>query len=326
MVHPPVFIVGCGRSGTTLLRSALNAHSRISVPLESLFIVDYLRAAEHRPLPSLIRACLQEYELKEWGIDLQKISLEGLATLPDFLERLHLAYGGFRKDIWAQKTPRFIRHLELIDHFFPDARYIHLIRDPRAVAASLIRSPVHASTARHAALRWRDDVAAGLAFESRYPSRVLRVHYEDLVRCFGDTLKGICGFIGVAFETAMLDHQRYRDHQYLEPYYREVHRNLEETITRDRVTAWTNELTPEEIATVEAICGASMEPLGYPLTAQGVPVQARWRTALERIGGLARQTMHYLRHRRGYLLGAIRRKWILGLWWRDLRHLRELNR
>ena len=325
MDPPPFFIVGCGRSGTTLIRTALNLHSRIAIPFESLFLVDYLRVAQEIPLPRLIKGIREEYELQEWGLDTAELKLEALATLPEVIERLHLAYGGFRKDIWGQKTPRYIRHLDLIEHFFPGSRYIHVIRDPRAVAASLIRSPAHVSTSRHAALRWRVDVMAGLSFERCYPDRLMRIRYEELVTAFPQTIQKICRFIGVEVEAEMLRAHQFREELYSRQYYRSMHRNLRGGIRMDRIDSWREELTPREVATVEFLCGELMEYLGYPCQRVARPLPG-WYAALDRSRGIMRQASHYLRYRRGYLYGAVRRKWLLGLWWKDISHMGALNR
>ncbi len=61
---PPFFIVGCGRSGTTLLRAMLNSHSQLAVPLESLFIVDYLEASDDVSAATLRRMLPREHELR----------------------------------------------------------------------------------------------------------------------------------------------------------------------------------------------------------------------------------------------------------------------
>lgn len=307
------------------MRTVLNAHSCIAIPLESLFLIDYLRVADRVPLSKIVKQCSREYELKEWGLKPADFDLETVDTLPELIERLHLGYAAFAKSIWGQKTPRMIRHLDLIERFFPGSRYIHVIRDSRAVAASLIRSPVHASTPRHAAVRWRIDVTAGLAFEAQHPDQVMRVHYEDLVSRFPETVQAVCAFLGVQFEPEMLTHQQFREGVYSNRYYRAVHNNLDSAIRPERREAWTQELTPREIATVEAICGPTMEQLGYTTQAAAKPLPV-WRTAAARTVGVIRQTSHYLRYRRGYLFGAARRKWVLGLWLRDLQRLSALNR
>lgn len=307
------------------MRTVLNSHSRVAIPVESLFLVDYLRAAERVPLSKIVKQCTREYELREWEVDPLAIGMETTRTVPDLIEKLHLAYGGFTKDVWGQKTPRIVRHLDLMERFFPGSRYIHVIRDPRAVAASLIRSPVHASSARHAAMRWRIDVNAGLAFEARHPEQVMRVYYEDIASRFPDTIQEVCSFLGVQFEPGMLSHHRLRDDTYSQRYYRAVHKNLGSEIRPERINAWARELTPREVATVEAICGPLMAQLGYPVQSTAKPLPG-WHTGLTRAMGVVRQISHYVRFRRGYLFGAARRKWVLGLWIDDLQRLSALNR
>lgn len=76
MLRSPFFLIGCGRSGNTLLRAMLNQHPQIAIPPESLFIPDYLQASSTTSLKKMKRLLVQEYEIKEWdlNIDLEDFS------------------------------------------------------------------------------------------------------------------------------------------------------------------------------------------------------------------------------------------------------------
>ena len=175
----------------------LNRHEAIAIPLESLFIIDYLRVSKRIDLAQLKAMLVNEPEIHEWGLDLTLKDIEGSQTIEQVIELIHELYAESRgKSSWGQKTPRFVRHTELLHAHFPQARFVHLIRDPRAVASSLILSDVHRSNAYHASLRWKTDVGAGLSFQEENPEKVISVHYEDLVRNTEQSLQNITFFLG----------------------------------------------------------------------------------------------------------------------------------
>jgi hypothetical protein len=310
----PIFIVGCGRSGTSLLRRLLNQHPLIGIPLESLFIVDYLQASSRIPVERMAGMLVREPELREWGIHPTRADLQGSATAAEAIDRLHRLYLAPRgKGRWGQKTPRFVRHLPLLRTHFPDARFIHLVRDPRAVAASLIRSNVHRSTAYYGARRWRMDVDFGLAFEQQAPEAVQRIAYEELVSTPEAALRRLCAFCGLDFDPAMLAPPRGEVAEY-SSFYADIHAHVDRPATSDFVDRWSRDLTPEQVAQIEAVAGERMDKLGYPRTALAaaeLPSSSQLRR--ERLAGLSQQLVRYLRFRPRYLTFLLYRKARLGL-------------
>jgi len=311
----PFFIVGCGRSGTTLLRTLLNSHPAIGIPQESLFIIDYLRVGQRMDLAQLKRMLMQEPEIEEWGIHPVIEDLDGCQTIAEAIDRLHRLYlAPHGKQRWGQKTPRFVRSVGLILEHFPGSRFIHLVRDPRAVVSSLITSDVHRSNAYYAALRWAKDVGFGLAAEETYPSQVRRIRYEDLVTQVETTLVSISDFLEFEYDPRMLSVAPQSSSEYSR-FYAAIHANLILQPTDRFIDKWRERLDDEETALVESLSGDFMERLGYTRTIQGSPeplVGLFW-ARLSRAVGLARQATQYLRFRRRYLFHLIGRKWRLGL-------------
>jgi hypothetical protein len=322
----PFFIVGCGRSGTTRLLTVLNRHSQVCIPPESLFIVDYLKAANRVPLERLKRLILREYELHEWEIRPapQYGDIADCSTIEDVIARLHLIYGK-GKTRWGQKTPRYVRHLDLLAAHFPDARFVHVVRDPRAVAASLQKSPVHQSPVKYGALRWAHDVGSGLDFSRREQERCLEVRFEALVADEPAVVSEVCRFIGIEPELAMFEASGAGIDRYANRYYQEVHQHIGGDVRSDRVDAWRTSLTEAEIATVEAIAGELMLELGYEPLRSGRPLPDLY-SAGDRALRSVRQAGHYLRHRAGYIPCVIARKARLGLLAEDAFKLSALNR
>jgi hypothetical protein len=313
-LQSPFFIVGCGRSGTTLLRTMLNHHSQIAIPLESLFIVDYLRARGKVTPQTFRRLIATEYELAEWDMPFTLTDFAGCISAQDFIDRAHELYvQQAGKRVWGQKTPRFVRHGALLKRHYPQAKFINILRDPRAVVSSLIRSNVHNSNALYAARRWQRDVNAGLQLGRAFPGDVLHVHYEDLVRDTEATLRAVCEFLAIDFEPALLDYHKTGTQEY-SGYYAQIHAKLNQAPDTSRIDAWRKHLSPQDVAVVESICGPLMDDLGYAREAtepvhEGTLDRLQW----ERKLGFVRQVWHNYTTRRGYLMSFLRRKLALGL-------------
>jgi hypothetical protein len=313
--YQPFFIVGCGRSGTTLLRSLLTNHSQVAIPLESLFLVDYLRVSNEFPFERLMNLFIREPEIQEWGIEITASDFDGCETVEDLIIRVHELYAITKgKSRWGQKTPRFVRYIDLLIDHFPDSRFIHMIRDPRAVVNSLIRSNVHRSTAFHASKRWCMDVEIGLDFERRYPERILQLRYENLVTNPENELSKLTEFLEIQYEETMLSGMRRSAGEY-SPFYQKIHANVDRSPTDEFIGRWQTELNPEDIQIVEAVDGVLMTELGYEYE---YPDQAPAEINLtkfypKRILGLIRQTWRYLRYRPSYLFYVLWRKQRLGL-------------
>lgn len=165
-VGRPVFIVGCGHSGTTLMLSILSAHSRLyAVPYESSFI-------EREPAEA------------DW-----------------FVRRFNRATGRAAKVRWVEKTPHHIHHIGALLDRFGDGRVIVMMRDGRDVACSLRdRSGDFAAGVR----RWLDDNAAAAPFVGN--RRVLFVRYEELVTDRERQLRRVCDFLDEPYEPGLLSH------------------------------------------------------------------------------------------------------------------------
>jgi hypothetical protein len=298
----------------------LNHHPAIAIPLESLFIIDYLRSADDVPLSRLRRLLLKEYELAEWGLTLSLNDLIDCTSVPQLIECVHRLYAQmYGKHQWGQKTPRFVRYGDLLKLAFPDARFIHLIRDPRAVVSSLTRSNTHRTNIYFAAKRWAKDVQAGLTLKDQYPDDVLEVRYEDLVAAAENTVRRVCTFLDVAYVPAMLDYYKTGSVEY-GAIYDQIHEKINRPPQPDRIHAWRERLSPDEVRLVETICNPPMTALGYTYETSPLPITSAQlgRYRLQRAWGLVRQVLKYLSMRPGYVVSYIRRKLWMGFFLSDL--------
>lgn len=194
IMSEPFFIISCARAGSTLLRSILNSHSKIAIPLESLFIIDYLKT-EITDLDLLKELIIKEYEIKEWGIELKYSDFINCKNSMDLIAKIHELYiNKYNKESWGQKTPRFVRHADLLKSKFPNAKFIIIVRDPRSVVSSLINSNVHKSNLYYACLRWNKDVNYGKRIKKTFPESTKVILYEELVAKPNVIMSDICSF------------------------------------------------------------------------------------------------------------------------------------
>jgi hypothetical protein len=206
----PILIVGCPRSGTTLLRDLLRAHSRITIPGETQVLPALLRAhgdpADARAARRLASDLLVSNGMRLWGLDLTPRDLEHHRSFSELVASIYREWARMEdKPRWGEKTPQYVLELPAMRRVFPDAQVVHVIRDPRPVTASLLERPWGPATARSAGAAWRECVLAGrrdgpsLGSDSYHELR-----YEELVADPEPVLRTLCAFLGERYEPQML--------------------------------------------------------------------------------------------------------------------------
>jgi hypothetical protein len=175
------------------------------------------------------------------------------------------------KNRWGDKTPRHVLHIRWLAQTFPDATFIHIIRDPRAVVASLRRAGWH-RIPRRAARFWRHRVRAGRAAGHTIdPYRYMEIRYEDLVSHPDQSLKRLCDFCGLTFVSDML--QFYEAATDAVPAVHEhLFEHLKAPVNPARAESWRTELTPRDISEIEAVARRAMVDLGYSLEETPPPI------------------------------------------------------
>lgn len=211
MSEEPVFIVGAARSGTTLLRLMLDAHPSFAVPPESHFVVTLAsRRLGLRDRPdALLDAILGHHRFALWGVDARQVRDAVIAERPtsyaDVIDAVFRAYARLRgARRWGDKTPGYVEHLEFLGREFPRARFVHVIRDGRSVAASVARQPWGPPSAISAAWWWRRRVRRGRRAGIGLGGRYHELRYEDLVQDPPGALAALCDFLGEDYHPAML--------------------------------------------------------------------------------------------------------------------------
>jgi hypothetical protein len=250
----PIFVIGCPRSGTTLLRLMLDSHPRISCGEETHFLRDLASTlGVHWPL------------LETYGFPRSY-----------WIERIRGFYAGFQADYlegrgkarWSEKDPTYTLLLPFIDELFPDAQYVHLVRDAYDVVASFRDRWGHRSALRVARGEWARYVRAGRDFGQQLPDgRYHELRYEALVEDTELALRSLLVFLGEEWDPAVLRFQE-APHDATERYTRfTAERRLEGgdggAVYRSRVGAGRRELDPIVRAVVRRGAGPLLRELGY---------------------------------------------------------------
>jgi sulfotransferase family protein len=268
---PFPFIVGRGRSGTTLLRSMLDSHPLLAIPNESHFVVPFLKDRRLAQQPLDINAFWSAITERgrrfgQWGVppDSLKAALseDAPTTVEDALRSTFRAYALWRgKPRYGDKTPIHVLHIKLLSDRFPEARFIHMIRDGRDAALSYLDVDFGPNTLAEAAVYWRRFVRAGRAAGNRLsPSRYLEVRYEDLAANPREVLDRVSDFLDLRFDEAMLTYHERRD---LVPVGAIHHQNLRIPPTK-ALRDWRVEMSARDVRTFEGVAGDLLDELGYP--------------------------------------------------------------
>lgn len=247
----PVFIGGLYKSGTSLLRAMLGQHSRLASGLETYWFAMHWPGqapppdSRGEPLADQLARLSTFFELKKEAV----LAWAEAAPSPEsFLDTLMSALARRQgKPRWVEKTPGNVLHLDRIFATWPKARFMHIIRDPRDVFASLKRAEKYTGPGEMEALlerfypaytAWADD------------ARMLEIRYESLVLWPEPTVRTILEFLGEPFEAQVARFEGAKND------YDKVLaatgkasttlHSLSKPLFKDRIGFYTNKLDPEE--------------------------------------------------------------------------------
>jgi hypothetical protein len=285
--NPYLFIVGCPRSGTTLLQRLLDCHAQLAITPETHWIPRWFHdhqgkgiTPDGRVSKKLLRKLSSHPRFAELGItpckDHFRIKGEGRVSYARFVSSLFDLYGEQQgKPLVGDKTPGYARDVSTLHALWPEAKFVHLIRDGRDVVLSILnweraRSWKFGEGAARfrtwvedplltAALWWEWHVRlARDAGGALGPSLYHELRYEELVDHPVDECRAVCDFLGVSHDDALVrkydERVRSNSGQIDKHPWLSIKRGL-----RD----WQSQMTPADLGRFEAASGGLIEQLGY---------------------------------------------------------------
>jgi len=291
---PAPFIVGVPRSGTTLLRLMLDTHPELAIPPETYFVTNLIEAADGGAGPEQLADVLAGH--RRFGdLGISEVELRRrLAAIerPTGGDAVRMAFGlyaeGRGKPRWGDKTPAYLNNMTEIAATLPEARFVHIIRDGRDVALSILAMPDADRPMRRpdsigvVALRWSRRIERARRRAESLP-HYLEVRYEELVGDPEPVLRRVCDLAELDFVPEMLSH-----HSGAGERLQEMNRDLAargelpaqsaegrvaphalaaEPPKRERIGAWRTEMSAEQVAEFEVKGGEMLRELGYELGA-----------------------------------------------------------
>lgn len=279
-MRQPIFIVGANRSGTTLLRLILNAHPDIAIPdeINYFYVFDVLETSyedwgsptfTNESYSTFVTRFLKDNRSTVPGLDLEAIReeiLDGPTNLRRPYQVLLERWAEHQEATrWGEKTPGNIYHANILIDMFPDAQFIHLVRDPRGGVASMRRVSFFSDDVTFNALYRRKIMTHGREWLTRSvpSSQRIEVRFEDLVTAPRQTLDQLCDFLEVPYEPSMLRFHEDAEDYMLEEAARSYNEAATRPISEDKVDEWKSRLNAEDVAIIETICRPQMEEFGY---------------------------------------------------------------
>jgi hypothetical protein len=272
----PLILLGVRRSGTTLLRVMLDRNAELAVPDESYFVPQL--AHRHRrvvDVDAFVDDLRRLPTLVEWKVSPDEVARRlrpGMTTGAAIAAVFETYANGHGKARWGDKTPLYMQYLPLLERLFPDARFVHLVRDGRDAALSVLSVPAgimtegwgHPRDAAGFACQWANEVHAARELGRRVGTgRYLEVGYEALVAEPEAEVRGICAFLGLAYDGAMVDYAGKTESA------RKEHQQRLNEPPRVGVRNWRTEMAPADVAAFEAVAGDLLHELGYDATTRG---------------------------------------------------------
>jgi hypothetical protein len=276
-MNPYVFIVGCPRSGTTLVQRLANAHAELAVAHETRWIVRWYEqriglTAEDYVTPELVERLPHHSRFKALKVkpdELDRVYRESEPTrYAEFVSMLFDRFAAHRgKRLAGDKSPAYVRSLPTLHALWPKAKFVHIIRDGRDVCLSVLdwrQGPRQFRTWTEdpittTAVWWDWNVRLGREAGRQLGAEFYQeLRYEELIDGAEEECTRLCSFLEIPYDGAMLRFHEGRMRG--EP-------SLDAKKAWRPVTAglrnWREEMTGDDVARFEAAAAPLLDELGY---------------------------------------------------------------
>ena len=234
------FIIGNPRSGTTLFRLMLIKHSKICVPPEAGFLVwlykEFKDTVFNVNYDYFIEQLISTNKIETWNLDYEKLknylNNKKPSTFKDVMDCVYQFYtlDVLKKEInlYGDKNNYYLNHVDLLASLYQNAKFVHIIRDGRSVAASYKGVMKQKMVSKYApklpteindiASEWKTNISnIEKSFSKLLTEQKITIRYEDLVLEPEKTLIKVCDFLGLNFEEQMLNYYTTTIQDGLEP-------------------------------------------------------------------------------------------------------------
>jgi len=278
---PIFFVVGRPRSGTTLLRTLFDAHPNVIVPPECQLIVNlypkYGKVTNWtlKKLQNFYFDLLEQWRFNVWMLDEGKLlrslfACEGENSFGTICKVVYHEYTSiFNHGILlalGDKNPGYTIYTKRLLKIFPEAKFIHIIRDYRDNFVSIRNVDFELPFISVTVSKWRYFVRKFRKASEKHPGTHLQIRYEDLVSDPEKQFKGLCEFIGIPFSDKPFDFYK-KSEEVLKIYPNDLilkyHSSLLKKINTSRCGLWKDTLTESDLRVADACAGKYAELSGH---------------------------------------------------------------
>jgi hypothetical protein len=277
MLSQPIFMIGTQRSGSNLLRLMLNQLEEIASPhpphiLKRMFpLLEYYKdLSEPQNFKQLTNDVCRLVELNP--VPWKGVTLDRDEVISRCREKSLVAIYGAVYDIcaetwgartWCCKSLENIEYITEIEKYFTNPRYIYLYRDGRDVALSFRKAIVGEKHMYNIATNWANTQTIGLNLKDKYdPSNFFSISYEDLVQDTESSAKRLCTFLGVTYNSSMLEFYR-SDEAKRSAESSALWNSVTKPVIKDNIQKYLHEASKGDITIFESVAGHVLDNLGY---------------------------------------------------------------
>ena len=269
---PMIFVVGCGRSGTTLLQSLLNSHPNIIATPECFFMVIlYPRFAKiknwtKKDVLDFVEALYSIQNFALWLINKEELTQELISVMEyaDYRLICRMVYYQMRSkkenvQVIIDKNPASSLFIGRLLRIFPEAKFIHLVREPKDCVSAHIKR-FNKQNTFFIAWYWRGFNASVEKVKQSLPDKFFTILYEDFVRNTEQTMMKLCAFIKVPFDSKIMQNQfpemlpLYSENKTFERI-KVVHEGLLSPINDSNIGKWKKEMNKRDAAITDLVTG-----------------------------------------------------------------------
>ena len=276
---PIFFIVGRGRSGSTLLRTLFDAHPDVCIPLESRF-VQYLYYRYNSVTNwniELVEQLLEEIAKGFEPLDIDKEnvfsfveSYQGNLDFGIVCKILYLSiHSEYKKSeilYIGDKNPRYSFFIPQLLEIFSDARFIHLVRDYRDHLVSVKRSFKKIKDSAYTPFiiaRWIYYNKQLEKQKKKFPDKFYTLRFEDLIATPESSLKDLCKFLDLGYNPKMLEYSSGLKGYYKDDNFNDLHKSLQHPFNISKIGESSKQLTKVQLFFAEALAGKFGAKYGY---------------------------------------------------------------
>ena len=275
MIEAPVFLIGAERSGTTLVRLILDHHPQIAFQFEFELAVDCVKDNGDFPQIKEYIGWLETdriFHHSQYAID---HSLDYPHLVNSFLRQKQIKSGG--KSILGATVHR---HYGRLRYIWPNAKYIHIVRDGRDVAQSMVGM----GWAGHpwvSCAMWLESEKEIEAFKTKIsPENWVELRYETLMEDFDAEINRICQFMGTEFDPRMLEYIQHSTYDKPNP---------------KLAYQWQRKMLKKDLSLVEGRIGDMLVARGYELSGHPPISPRRWEATKIRLQSRLHTNLHRIK-------------------------------